>query len=36
MDIGEEIRIIDVEEIEVTPIEVPIEIPEPFPAKRTE
>jgi len=36
MDIGEEIRIIDVEEIEVTPIEEPIEIPEPLPAKRAE
>ena len=34
MDIGEEIRIIDVEEIEVAPVEEPIDIPEPFPAKR--
>ena len=36
MDIGEEIRIIDVEEIDVAPVEEPIEIPEPFPVRRGE
>ena len=36
MDIGEEIRIIDVEEIDVAPLEEPIEIHEPFPLKRAE
>lgn len=36
MDIGEEVRVIDVEEIDIAPVEEPIEIPEPRPANTAE